>query len=129
MTLSRWRAESENSAPNARVYPWRRDDVDTDDLASAEVAEEVEREDSEENVRSGEEYEEIAGVAGIDGDGEEARRGAIALNSVDRRGASMLFEFEMFNVGCFTGPNFVDLRRVKINHYHVLSDGYSAGVM
>jgi hypothetical protein len=34
MTLSRWRAESENSAPNARVYPWRRDDVETDDLAS-----------------------------------------------------------------------------------------------
>lgn len=129
MTLSRWRAESENSAPNARVYPWRRDDVDTDDLASADVAEEVEREDSEENVRSGEEYEEIAGVAGIDGDGEEARRGAVALNSMDRRGASILCEFEMFNVGCFTGPNFVDLRRVKINHYHVLSEGYSTGVM
>lgn len=67
------------------------------------MAEEVEREDSEENVRSGEEYEEIAGVAGIDGDGEEARRGTVALNSMDRRGASILFEFEMFNVGCFTG--------------------------
>lgn len=115
MTLSRWRAESENSAPNARVYPCRREDVDTDDLASAEVAEEVEREDSEENVRSGEEYEEIAGVAGIDGDGEEARIGAAALESMDRRGASILFEFELFNVYYFTGLNLVDLGRVKIN--------------
>jgi hypothetical protein len=94
MTLSRWRAESENSAPNARVYPWRREDVDTDDLASAEVAEEAEREDSEENVRSGEEYEDIAGVAGIDGDGEEARMRA--LESMEFRGASI---FELFTVG------------------------------
>lgn len=73
------------------MYPWRRDEVDTDDLASAEVAEDVERDDSEENVRSGEEYEEIAGVAGIDGDGEEARIGTIpVLESIDCRGSSIV---------------------------------------
>jgi hypothetical protein len=37
------------------MYPWRREEVDTDDLASAEVAEEVECEETEEKVRSGEE--------------------------------------------------------------------------
>jgi hypothetical protein len=49
--------------------------VDTDDLASAEVAEEVEREETEEKVRSGEEEEEMAGVAGMSGEGDEARTG------------------------------------------------------
>lgn len=73
------------------MYPWRRDEVETDDLASAEVAEDVERDDSEENVRSGEEYEEIAGVAGIYGDGEEARTGTIpVLESIDCRGSSIV---------------------------------------
>lgn len=72
------------------MYPWRRDEVDTDDLASAEVAEEVEREDSEENVRSGEEYDEMAGVAGIEGEGEEARTAAgKASVSIDCRGSSI----------------------------------------
>lgn len=73
MTLSRCRADSENSAPNARMYPCRRDDVETVERASAEVADEAEWEETEEKVRSGEEYEEIAGVAGTEGDGEEAR--------------------------------------------------------
>lgn len=91
MTLSRWRAESANSAPNARVYPCRRDEVETQDLASAEVVEETERDDSEENVRSGEEYEDIAGVAGVDGDGEDARIGTLpVLESIDCRGSSIL---------------------------------------
>jgi hypothetical protein len=72
------------------MYPWRRDEVDTDDLASVEVAEEVEREDSEENVRSGEEYDEMAGVAGTEGEGEEARTAAgKASVSIDRRGSSI----------------------------------------
>ena len=55
MTLSRCRAESANSAPKARMYPWRRDEVEIVDRASAEVAEEAEWEETEENVRSGEE--------------------------------------------------------------------------
>jgi hypothetical protein len=72
------------------MYPWRRDEVDTDDLASAEVADEVEREDSEENVRSGEEYDEMAGVAGTEGEGEEARTAAgKASVSIDCRGSSI----------------------------------------
>lgn len=70
------------------------------------MLEEVEREDPEENVRPGEEYEEIAAVAGIDGDGEEARKGA-TLKSMDRRGVSILFEVEIFGVCRFTGPKFV----------------------
>jgi hypothetical protein len=35
---------------------------------------------------------------------------------MDRRGASILFNFELFSVACFTGPNLVELGRVKINH-------------
>lgn len=73
MTLSRCRADSANSAPSARVYPWRREEVETVDRASAEVAEEAEWEETEEKVRSGEEYEEMAGVAGIEGEGDEDR--------------------------------------------------------
>ena len=37
------------------MYPWRRDEVEIVDRASAEVAEEAEWEETEENVRSGEE--------------------------------------------------------------------------
>jgi hypothetical protein len=57
------------------MYPWRRDDVETDDRASAEVAEDAEWDETEEKVRSGEEYEEMAGVAGTEGEGEVERTG------------------------------------------------------
>jgi hypothetical protein len=57
------------------MYPWRRDDVETDDLASAEVAEDAEWDETEEKVRSGEEYEEMAGVAGTEGEGDVERTG------------------------------------------------------
>lgn len=57
------------------MYPWRRDEVETDDRASAEVAEDAEWDETEEKVLSGEEYEEIAGVAGTEGEGDEERTG------------------------------------------------------
>lgn len=57
------------------MYPWRRDEVETEDRASAEVAEDAEWDETEEKVRSGEEYEDIAGVAGTEGDGDTERRG------------------------------------------------------
>lgn len=53
--------------------------MDTDDLASADVADDTERDervDTVETVRSdGEGHEEIAGVGMIDGEGDEARTG------------------------------------------------------
>lgn len=105
------------------MYPCRRVDIDTDDLASAEVAEEAERDDSEENVRSGEEYEDIAGVAGIEGDGEEARTGCTVLKSMDRRGASILFELcsvdfflsgQIWRIGAAEGRSVEYLQRREI---------------
>jgi hypothetical protein len=91
MTLSRCRAESANSAPQARTYPCLRDEVEIVERASAEVADEAECEETEEKVRSGEEYEEMAGVAGTDGDGEEARTGSDRASSIDC-GSSMIRE-------------------------------------
>jgi hypothetical protein len=91
MTLSRCRAESANSAPQARTYPCLREEVEIVERASAEVAEEAEWEETEEKVRSGEEYEEIAGVAGTDGDGDEARTGSDRASSRDC-GSSMTCE-------------------------------------
>lgn len=89
MTLSRWRADSANSAPKARIYPWRRDEVETVDRASAEVADEAECEETEEKVRSGDEYEEMAGVAGTEGEGEMDRTGGEASSASRGCGSSM----------------------------------------
>ena len=62
--------------------------MDTEDLASADVADETDRDervDTVETVRSeGEGHEEIAGVGTIDGEGEEARTGgATDSDSID----------------------------------------------
>lgn len=57
------------------MYPWRREEVEIVDRASAEVADEAECDETEEKVRSGDEYEEMAGVAGTEGDGEMDRTG------------------------------------------------------
>ena len=73
MTLSRWRAESANSAPWGRMYPRLLVEMDTEERASAEVADEVESEDTVEKVRSGDGHEEMAGVGERDGEGDEAR--------------------------------------------------------
>jgi hypothetical protein len=57
------------------MYPRLLDEtVDTEDLASVDVADETERDETVETVRPGE-GQEIAGVGMIDGEGEEARTG------------------------------------------------------
>lgn len=73
------------------MYPRRREETDTDDLASIEVADDVEREETVENVRSGDGQEEMAGVGGMDGEGEEARRGDSLVSWSG--GSSILFEY------------------------------------
>ena len=72
-TLSRCFADSANSAPCGLMYPRLRDEPDTVDRPSADVAEDAEREETEENVRSGDGHEEIAGVGEMDGEGDEGR--------------------------------------------------------
>ena len=47
--------------------------METEERASAEVADEVESEDTVEKVRSGDGHEEMAGVGERDGEGDEAR--------------------------------------------------------
>lgn len=64
-------------------------ETDTDDLASTEVADDVDREETVEKVRSGEGQEEMAGVGGMDGEGDEARRGESFVSW--SRGSSMAF--------------------------------------
>jgi hypothetical protein len=58
------------------MYPCRLEEAEIDDLASADVADEVERDEMVEKVRSGDGHEEIAGVAGMEGEGDEALTGA-----------------------------------------------------
>ena len=65
------------------MYPRRLEEMETEDLASAEVAEEVDREEMVEKVRSGEGQDEIAGVAGMEGEGDEARTGVMNSGSTD----------------------------------------------
>lgn len=74
------------------MYPWRRDEVETVDRASAEVADEAECEETEEKVRSGDEYEEIAGVAGTEGEGEMDRTGGEVTSASRGCGSSMAGE-------------------------------------
>lgn len=55
------------------MYPRLREETETVDRASAEVAEDVECEETEEKVRSGEVHEEIAGVGATDVEGDDGR--------------------------------------------------------
>lgn len=73
------------------MYPLLRLEIDTDDRASAEVADEVDREEMMENVRSGDGQEDMAGVGEIEGDGEEARTGNAAAVS-DSTDSSILVD-------------------------------------
>jgi hypothetical protein len=72
------------------MYPRLLDDTDTDDRASAEVAEEVDREETVENVRSGDGQEEMAGVGGMDGEGDEARTGGATAAKSDSIDSSII---------------------------------------
>lgn len=67
------------------MYPRLRDEDETVDRASAEVADDVDMEETEENVRSGEGHDEMAGVGGIDGEGEQERprvgKGSVSTDS------------------------------------------------
>ena len=71
------------------MYPRLLDEtVDTEDLASAAVADDTERDervDTVETVRSdGDGHEDIAGVGMMDGEGDEARTGGAAdSDSID----------------------------------------------
>lgn len=84
------------------MYPWRRDEVETVDRASAEVADEAECEETEEKVRSGDEYEEIAGVAGTEGEGEMDRTGGEVTSA--SRGSSMAGESQVALAAAGQGP-------------------------
>lgn len=77
------------------MYPWRRDEVETVDRASAEVADEAECEETEEKVRSGDEYEDIAGVAGTEGEGEMDRTGGEVTSASRACGSSMAGESQV----------------------------------
>lgn len=62
-------------------------ETDTEDLASPEVADDVDNEETVENVRTGDGQDEIAGVGEMEGEGEEARTGG-AVGS-DSAGSSI----------------------------------------